>query len=393
MFRLFNRFVYLCAALMVLAFLAACSGGGPTGIVGTGGTTGTLGLGLTDAPGDYLNVFVTIEEVQVNQDLGDEESGWLTVLTPGETFDLLELQNGVIADLGLAELEAGDYNQMRLILGTEPDDPVAHPFANYLIIEGEADPVELKVPSGLQTGIKIVQGFTIIASGATELILDFDAQKSVHQAGKSGQWLMKPTIKVLESVANSVGGLVESAEGLVEGTQVTAQTYDDLAADPKDEVMVEGGTTSAADGTYFMYLAPGTYNMVAMAAGFLPECVEVAAEFFEAYTADFFLDPVVEAGTLSGLVSGLAAPEDSATISIRQPVDCGSGLVMIEVASVNIVNDTVYGPIALPAGTYQIVASSDGETTQVFGDIDGVGGIVVVDTTETVQDIDFTPAP
>ena len=147
-------------------------------------------LGLTDAPGDYLHVYVTIKEVQVNQaaEEEDDDSGWLTVLTPGETFDLLELQNGVIVNLGLAELEAGQYNQMRLILDEEKPD--AHPYANYLVIEGEEgeDPVEveLKVPSGFQTGIKIVHGFTIFASGSTELILDFDANKSIVQAGKSG---------------------------------------------------------------------------------------------------------------------------------------------------------------------------------------------------------------
>jgi hypothetical protein len=74
---------------------------------------------------------------------------------------------------------------MRLILADQPDNSsntldASHPYANYLI-DIDDNYKELKVPSGLQTGIKIVKGFAIVASQATELILDFDAAKSVVQ--------------------------------------------------------------------------------------------------------------------------------------------------------------------------------------------------------------------
>ena len=134
--NLFNRLVYACAILLMVSPLVSCGGGGGGG---TAGTTGTLSLGLTDAAGDYQHVFVTIKEIQVNKAAEEEGdgSGWITAMSPNETIDLKTLENGEIFDLGLAELEVGHYNQMRLILAEDPIAP--HPFANYVVIEGEQE--------------------------------------------------------------------------------------------------------------------------------------------------------------------------------------------------------------------------------------------------------------
>ena len=349
----------------MLVPLVSCGGGGGGSV---GGATGTLSVSLTDDPGDYASVFVTIDEVQVKKvGAAEGESGWVTVGAPGKTFDLLELQNGVIAGLGLAEIEAGQYNQMRLILGAEPDDQTEHPYANYLIIEGDGgDPVELKVPSGFQTGIKIIHGFTIVADGATELILDFDADKSVHKAGNSGQRLMKPTIKVLDTLENSVSGTVDPARA-----RISAQIYD-ADADYVDRIAVVGGSVSDENGDYLLYLPPDTYNIVATKAGYVPECQVVeAAPGYQNYTAeDFTLAAAETTGTITGVVTGLPEADDSAFFSIRQADDtCG----MIEVASASVVNENSSAPITLPAGTtYQVVVSA-GETIWQ-GDIEVIAG-------------------
>jgi hypothetical protein len=110
--KLLNLVSYILTLMLTIPLISCSSGGG--------GGTGTLGIGLTDTPGDYDHVFVTIKEVQVKKGLNNGESGWLTGFEVNETFDLLELQNGAIADLGLTELEAGKYNQLRLILSSEP---------------------------------------------------------------------------------------------------------------------------------------------------------------------------------------------------------------------------------------------------------------------------------
>jgi hypothetical protein len=319
---------------------------------------------------------VTIDEIQVKQGLDDGESGWLTGFTVGQTFDLLELQNGAIADLGLAELEAGQYNQIRLILASEPIAP--HPFANYVVIEGEQEEEyivgeageyytiqELKVPSGLQTGIKIVQGFTIEVGGSTELILDFDAKKSIVQAGKSGKWLLKPTIKVLETLTYSVNGevdtIVEEASVPINGVTVSAQINDPLTGDPNEERATETSIINDIEGSYFMYLPISNkqYNIVAIEDGYGIQCKVI--DFTQPIEPINFTLTAEDSGTITASVTGVA----TADFLIRQEIDCGLEIVMIEVASVSVADGGISDAISLPLGTYEVVISPAGEDPYV----------------------------
>ena len=383
--------------------LVSCSGGG-SGMVGNtgdtnsgnsgigGGNIGTLSLGLTDGPpprDTYEAIYVTIKEIRVNH----EDKGWETLNGPDlnlpQTFNLLELVNGIIADLGAVELEAGHYNQMRLMLGTEPVGE-QHDCPNYLILKGDDEQIPLKVPSGYQTGIKLVKGFDIEHKGSTELVLDFDALKSIVKAGKSGKYLLKPTIKVIESVTYSVEGYVEeNGETQLEGANVSAQAYDPEAGDPKDEVTEAARATSNQNGYYFMYLPilKRVLNIVATMDGYLPECqmLDSSETGIMGYVRDFTLIPADATGTLTGSVRGLAGNDDSATFSIRKWDDtCDS---MIEVASRSVINTTAepadyFDPITLPVGTYEVIVSAEGEVTQVWT-------IEVAAETETVLDVFF----
>ncbi len=323
--------------VLALSLLLQSCGGGESG---PSAGTGTLSIGLTDAAnGDYQAVYVTIAEVQVKkQGEGESEGevGWETFAAVDKTYNLLDLMNGVIAPLGVGELEAGQYGQMRLILGELPEAPEEnilgeqHPFANYLIKVGEGSneglTEELKVPSGYQTGIKLVRGFTIVASGGTELILDFDAHRSIVKAGNSGKWLLKPTIKVLE--ANSVSGtVVDNSEtsNPLGGALVSAQIFEPGAEDLKDEVIVESTTVTTDAGAYKFFLLPDIYNIVATMDDYLPACQKVEALYYEELLdINFILVPrdTETDITISGTVSGLATDE-VALLSIRQTTDCG----------------------------------------------------------------------
>jgi len=389
MFKFFKQFIGFCTVILMTALLISCGGDG------SGSTsTGTLGVGLTDNPGDYDHVFVTIKEVQVKQGLDDEESGWLPAFTVNQTFDLLELQNGVIADLGLVELEAGEYDQIRLILDSESIAP--HPFANYVVIQGEVEEEyiigqeqgdyyttqELKVPSGLQTGLKIVHGFTIEVSGYTELILDFDAKKSIVQAGKSGMWLLKPTIKVLETQTYSVNGVVDT---IVEETSVplnrvtlSAQINDSLTGDPNEVRATETSTIKDIEGSYFMYLpiSNDQYNIVAIEDGYGIQCKVI--DFTQlAEPIDFTLI-AEDFGSITTSVTGVT----TADFSIRQEINCGLGNIMIEVAFASVADGGTSDPISLPLGTYEVVISPEGEAPYVVEVvIETVGENINVDHT------------
>jgi len=354
--------------ILASSLLVACGGGGSGG---SSGGTGELSMSLTDATlYQYQAVYVTIDEIKVHRDDG---GGWKTVASPRQTFNLLELINGVREDLGLATLDAGHYTQMRLIIGDTPDDSLnifsqTHPFANYVILADGMDSIyELKVPSGPQTGVKLVNGFDINTDQTTELILDFDASKSVVEAGSSGQWHLKPTIKVLETLTAAIVDGTVTEEGTSEnlqGAMVSAQIYNDGEQNEKDFVAVQASTTTDANGEYALFLSPGTFNLVAFTEGYNPGCVEIETLADTVQTIPFLLTPAAGNGTIEGNVTIVGGSSTQhVTISFRQVVTCNGGTTTIEVTMRNIANGGNYS-VNLPAGTYRVVASTYDKTTK-----------------------------
>ena len=364
--------------LFFMLILAACGSGG-SGSSSIGSGTGSLSLSLTDATTDeYEAVYVTIEEVQVHKTGGK----WQVVASPNSTYNLLELVNGLREELGISKLETGDYTQMRLIIGDTPDDGInilseSHPHANY-IIEKSNEYHELKIPSGYQTGIKIVHGFVINRNQTTELILDFDACKSIVKAGTSGNWLLKPTIKVLNTDDYSIiyGMVVDEDDGGLEGVLVSAQITDSDAVDPKDRVVIQASTITDETGSYTIFLQAGTYNIVAYKDNFNPNCTCLVAETNATYSEDFILT-TASTGTVSGdvfITDG--SDEQHVTLSFRQIAGCAdAGSInnkQIEVKSLNVVTSGEY-KVVLPEGNYDVPASTYGEDTLEY-DIDITAG-------------------
>jgi hypothetical protein len=254
---------------------------------------------------------------------------------------------------------------MRLILKDTPDDSInilsrKHPYANYFIDRRSGESIELKVPSGFQTGIKIVKGFDINDNQTTELILDFDAARSIVKAGSSGKWLLKPTVKVLETKECSI----ISGNAGQEGVLVSAQTYSSSAP------QVEAATISDAKGDYKLFLSPGSYTLVGYKDGYSPFFSTSKIQTTGGKTSennDFVLtdSPM---GTLNGkvLISN-ADQEQYATISIRQDATGGE---QIEVKSLNVANEGTFS-VNLPVGSYTAVISTFGKTTQTTFTISG----------------------
>lgn len=359
-FRLMSGLALLC--LLLVIFAVSCGGGGGDG----GGSTGTMNLSLTDAStNDYKAVYVTIKQVEVHKDSG---TGWEVVSTPAKTYNLLDLVNGAREQLALATLATGHYTQMRLILGDTPDNSTnilsrAHPHANYFINTSDQW-FELKVPSGYQTGIKIVKGFDIHTDETTELILDFDAARSIVKAGSSGKWLLKPTIKVLETKECSI---IQGNAGQG-GVLVSAQAYNPTAASEEDEVEVKAATVTDDNGNYKLFLEPGTYTLVAYKDGYAPsyKTDKIDTVTPNIYTENFTLAPS-DMGTLTGSIS-IFDPEQHAAISIRQDATVGGNTEPIEVKSFQVADGgSIFTGLPVGVDIYTAVISTYGKTTQVFG--------------------------
>ena len=144
---------------------------------------------------DIEKVVVDIREIQVHH----TEKGWLTVSSEPRKYDLLELQNGITALIFDQTLEIGSYTQIRLDLNQH----------NEVFVKGR--PYRLTVPSGEETGVKLITPFEIKEGKMAEVTLDFDAQRSV-QLVKGQGFKLKPVIKV-ERIAEYDGLGIVSPEG------------------------------------------------------------------------------------------------------------------------------------------------------------------------------------
>ncbi len=196
--------------------LVACGGGGEVtapiaggpGGSGTGGA-GTLRVALTDAPScGYDHVYITVERVRVHASstASDSDSGWSeVVLNPAPRIDLLALTNGVLAELGQTPLPAGQYTQVRLLL--RPNG--AGTPANAVVPSASGAEIPLDTPSATQSGLKLIHPFTVQANTMADLVLDFDACRSVVRRGNSGRYNLKPVIAVIQRSTTAIVGTVD----------------------------------------------------------------------------------------------------------------------------------------------------------------------------------------
>lgn len=213
--------------------------------IGTGpgdsGGMGTMVVRLTDAPGAYEAVNIVVDSVRVHVDSGDSLSGWYTLSRVPAVYDLLEYANGKDTIIAEGLIPPGYYSQLRLYIGS----------GSEVIKGGLSHPLE--VPSGAQSGLKLNIQATILAGVKYELLLDFDAGRSIVVTG-NGRHLLKPVIKV---VSNAVSG---GLTGIVAPDTVSAAVWAVLGADTSS-------TFTDTTGYFkFSYLAPGSYLVKIMPA-------------------------------------------------------------------------------------------------------------------------------
>lgn len=200
-------------AVCICILLAACGGGtsgdmsssvgngpGTAPLTGDGGGgpsqagMGTLRVSLTDAPSETfeeINITVAGVRVHMSADAGEAEAGWHDLEMAGEVpINLLSLQDGLLLQLGLMPLEAGHYQQIRLVLAPNTGDQP--PFNNSVVTGTGEDAVEsaLEVPKE----VKLVHQFRVDEGKTVDLILDLDGKKSVVSTG-NGKHKLKPVIK------------------------------------------------------------------------------------------------------------------------------------------------------------------------------------------------------
>ncbi|MDG5499739.1 DUF4382 domain-containing protein [Marinobacter sp. BGYM27] len=202
-----NTAKYMSIAALTAA-LAACGGGDSND--GSSAETGTLSMGLTDAPVDSVKeVNITITGIEAKPAGGDRIR---FDFEKPISLNLLDLQNGAVAQL-LAdeEVPAGEYNWARLQLGDQ---------STFTVIADDGGTYTLRVPSGDQTGLKTSK-FNVPAGGAAAFTIDFDVRKSlVKPNGGPTDYMLKPVLRLVEN--DNVGTI----QGAVDSTVVASECSD-----------------------------------------------------------------------------------------------------------------------------------------------------------------------
>ncbi len=196
---------------------------------------------LTDDPGDFEEVLIDVQDIQINV-TGADDGGWqsLEAVNKG-TYDLLKLVNDEDTLLADATIPSGRLHQMRLILGTE----------NYVNINGSL--VKLNTPSAEQSGLKLNVQQDVTGGILYKIVLDFDVAKSIVATGNGG-YNLKPVIRtVFESVGGSIKGRVDpktfkTAVSAIQGTDTVAGTF----TGDDGGYIIKG----IAEGAYSLYFNP-----------------------------------------------------------------------------------------------------------------------------------------
>lgn len=161
------------------ALLAGCGGS-------SGSSTATMSLGVADTPVDTAtSVMVAFTGVQLQGASGPATT--FTFSSPKQ-IDLMTTQSGNAASLldGVT-IPAGNYQWIRLMLD----------IGQSTFTASDGNVHALAIPSGVQTGLKLVSGFTVAAGSQADFTIDFDLRKAVTLA--NGTYMLKPALRLINN--------------------------------------------------------------------------------------------------------------------------------------------------------------------------------------------------
>jgi hypothetical protein len=401
----FSRIGLFATSAIAAATLIAC-GGGAAGTPPPAPSMGTLAVSLTDAPAcgfDAVNVTVNKVRAHTSSTASDTDSGWTDItLSPARKINLLNLTNGTLDALGQTSLPAGHYTQLRLVL----DPNTGNGLANSVVPTGSTTEQSLETPSAVQSGIKLNNEFDVAAGQKVDLVLDFNACKSVLTKG-NGKYSLKPVVKVIPTASNGISGFISTAL-LGSHVMVSAQ---------QNGAIVSSTVPNATTGEFFLArLIPGNYDVVitaddraASVIGAVPVATTTSTTALSTAAAPINL-VAGTTGSISGVVTMtpasatepafVAAKQSFAagpTVTIKyKGADLATGAYTLAQLPVAAPQYTAYSatlPLVFTqnltstpgAGKYKVDASATGYTTK---------SVAVVDiTTANQSNVNFTLVP
>ena len=307
---LIHRLLKQCLAVAPLALVTACGGSDVSTDNTTASGSGYLSLAITDGPIDSASkVVVEFTGVSIKPVDGDVIE---FTFDEAVSIDLLMLQ-GQVSQYILADesIPAGAYEWVRLAVNAELDDTMDS-FVEF----DDGTQLELWIPSGAETGLKLVSGFTVPEDGGADFTVDFDLRKSIVVPGDGANALLTPALRIVDTFsAGSIEGEVDAAF-IAAGCENAEVNSGAVYAFPGDAVPsdVRGDDSDPIASALVKYDA-GAYRYE---LGFVPE-----GDYTIAYTCD-------------------AVNDDPETEDKLAFVDLSGGRVIVKVGE-NVIVDFVPG--------------------------------------------------
>lgn len=248
--------------------LAACSDST------SGPSEGRLTIRMTDAPGDVKEAWIKIDQfvlLRSSADSADTASNGRIEIEPsnGGYINLMTLVGGNVMDVvNSAEVPTGTYSELRLVLD---DAYVVLKDGRVFATAGATLPVgsisvgTLKCPSCSQSGFKVKFTNGLNVTSNSLVTIDFDvAQSFGHEAGNSGQFILRPVLRATSSTTRYgfARGAVTLAQGVTlpacGGAATSLTQFKPFAVIGNDTIT---GVVDATGAYRISNLLPGAYTL------------------------------------------------------------------------------------------------------------------------------------
>jgi hypothetical protein len=252
----------------ILASTAACVPLAIVGCGGGGGSSNTMTLSVADAAVDGAEkVVVVFTGVELTGDGGTP----VTITFPSpKTIDLLNDSGTASAQLFSQPIPAGSYGQIRLMVVAD-----GNPSNSYIMLS-DGTMHGLQVPSGSETGLKLVSGFTVPSTGVVDYTIDFDLRQAITcPTGQAPACTLKPAERLVDNtMVGNIQGQVSNTlvpMGCTPGVYLYAGTVTapaDMnsaaaAGDPNQPMASKVPVATSQPPYYyqFTFLQPGSYTV------------------------------------------------------------------------------------------------------------------------------------
>lgn len=225
-------------------------------------------LAVGDAPVDGAqSVVVKFTGIELTGDSGNP----VTITFPQpKSIDLMNQSGSASAVLFNQPIPAASYGQIRLMVVAD-----GNPSNSYIMLS-DGTMHGLQVPSGSETGLKLVTGFTVPISGVVDYSIDFDLRKAITcPPGQAPACLLKPVERLVDNT--TVGNIQGTVSPLLvpigctpgvylyRGTVTVPEDMDSTApsTDTNQPLASRAPIASSQPPYYyqFTFLPPGAYTV------------------------------------------------------------------------------------------------------------------------------------